>query len=489
MAPADVISLSAGRGAGPALRLLGDRHLGRLASKGDARAFAAIYERHHQDLYRYCRSITGNGEDASDALQSTMAAALRSLPGERRDIALRPWLFRVAHNEAVSLIRRRRPDAELDDNAASAAPGPHGLACMRERVTVLVDNLRDLPERQRGALVMRELNGLDYGEIGTALGISGAAARQAVYEARLALTEYEEGREMACDAARRSISARDGRMLRGRRLRTHLRECRSCANFSEQLELRQSAMSSIFPPLPAAAGVAILAGLLGAGSVGVGTGASVGAAAGAGSGGVMSILAGGLSQAAGASGAAKSAAAVVAVAVAGVGTVEVAKEAVKDPAPSSGSSVTAPATRADSASRADGVRALAKAAPRARRAPGAGPGTGQAGHGGGDAGDAQSVEDVTTPMRVRRQKRRAPAVERVSTPPSSAPVHAPSPAPQTPAATPPVARPSAPAVPQPWQQQYADGVARYQAGMNLVQDTMQGVQQMMNGLFSGTQRR
>src|ERR687886_523156 len=104
MAPAAVISLSAGRRAGPALRVLGDRQLGRLASKGDPRAFAAIYERHHQDLYRYCRSITGNAEDASDALQSTMAAALRALPGERRQIALRPWLFRIAHNESISII-------------------------------------------------------------------------------------------------------------------------------------------------------------------------------------------------------------------------------------------------------------------------------------------------------------------------------------------------------------------------------------------------
>lgn len=488
MAPAAVISLSGGRGAGPALRLLGDRHLSRLASMGDARAFAAIYERHHQALYRYCRSITGNAEDASDALQSTMAAALRSLPGERREIALRPWLFKVAHNESVSLVRRRRPAAELDEESVSQAPGPHGLACMRERVGVLVDNLRDLPERQRGALVMRELTGLEYGEIGIALGISAPAARQAVYEARLALTEYQEGREMACDSARRSISARDGRMLRGRRLRAHLRGCRPCANFSEQVELRQSAMSSVFPPLPAAAGVAILAGLLGAGSVGVGTGASVGVAAGAGSSGIASIVAGGLSQAAGASGAAKSAAAVVAVAVAGVGTVEVAKEAVKDPAPSSRSSLSAAAPRAHSTAGAQTVRALAKAAPQ-RRTPL------HIRHGDAgerrpaDEGSAQSIDDVKAPARGPRQKRRAPAVEPVSAPPASVPMQAPAPAPRAPAATPPAVQPSVPAAPQPWQQQYADGVARYQAGMNLVQQTMQGVQQMMNGLFSGTQRR
>ena len=113
MAPAEVVALSTGRGGGPALRVLGDRRLARLASKGDARAFAAIYERHHQDLFRYCRAITGNSEDAGDALQSTMAAALRALPGEDREIALRPWLFRIAHNESISLVRRRRPSGSL----------------------------------------------------------------------------------------------------------------------------------------------------------------------------------------------------------------------------------------------------------------------------------------------------------------------------------------------------------------------------------------
>ena len=491
MTPASVISLSAGRGAGPALRLLGDRQLGRLASKGDARAFAAIYERHHQDLYRYCRSITGNAEDASDALQSTMAAALRSLPGERREIALRPWLFRVAHNESLSLIRRRRPATELTEDSASASPGPHGLACMRERVSVLVDNLRDLPERQRGALVMRELNGLDYGEIGTALGISAAAARQAVYEARLALTQLEEGREMACDAARRSISARDGRIMRGRRLRAHLRGCRACANFNEQAELRRSALSSVFPPLPAAAAASILGALIGSvGGVGLGAGASVGAAASAGSSGVMSILAGGLSQVAGASGAAKSAAAVVAVAVAGVGTVEVASDTANEPPRQHGPSLRASAPRVHAAAAGDRKVGLpVKAVLRARQSPGASGRPGSEGRPNPRRREEQAVENVMELVRARaRGLSRAPGIENVSAPRAPEAVARPTPVAQGPAAAAP-ARPSAPPMPEPWQQQYSDGASRYRAGMDLVQKTMQGVQRMMNGLFSENQRR
>src|ERR671915_271789 len=80
-----------------ALGVLSDERLARLAAQGSPKAFAAIYERHHQALYRYCRSILGNDEEARDALQNTMLAAMRALPGEERKIALKAWLFRVSH--------------------------------------------------------------------------------------------------------------------------------------------------------------------------------------------------------------------------------------------------------------------------------------------------------------------------------------------------------------------------------------------------------
>ena len=478
MAPAAVISLSEGRRAGGALRMLSDRHLSRLAKKGDPRAFAAIYERHHQDIYRYCRSITGNNEDASDALQSTMAAALRSLPGERREISLRPWLFKVAHNESVSLIRRRRPAAELREDSESAAPGPYRLACMRERVTGLVESLRDLPERQRGALVMRELNGLDYGEIGTALGISGPAARQAVYEARLALTELDQGRQMDCDVVRRSISARDGRIMRGRRLRAHLRGCRSCASFSEQVEVRRSALSSVFPPLPAAAGAAIFGAIFGGGSSAcIGTGASVG-------GGVISLMGGAFSQAAGA-GATKGAAAVVAVAVAGVGGVEIAKETTSRSSPPAAVRPASPHGNAsDAAAR---LRAHAKSAARRRQSARARVPAARDPRLPSARERDQARERVSSPAPARPRKPRVPVTENVSVPQAD-PVKAPTPGPQAPTAAPTAPEPSAPTLPQYVQQQYDEGMTAYREGMALVERTMQGVQQMMNGLFSGTQR-
>src|SRR2546423_12703915 len=107
-------SLPHGHVPGAGLRLLSDDRLARRAAEGDEEAFANLYRRHHQALYRYCRAILGNSEDAADALQNTMAAALRALPGEQRAIRVKPWLYRIAHNESISILRRRPPHTGLE---------------------------------------------------------------------------------------------------------------------------------------------------------------------------------------------------------------------------------------------------------------------------------------------------------------------------------------------------------------------------------------
>src|SRR5258705_13878985 len=83
------------------------------AGRGDGPAMAAIFRSYHQPLYRFCLTIVGNPQDAQDALQNTMVAVLRSLPGERRHIALRPWLYRIAHNQSIDLLRKRRHSVPL----------------------------------------------------------------------------------------------------------------------------------------------------------------------------------------------------------------------------------------------------------------------------------------------------------------------------------------------------------------------------------------
>src|SRR6476619_4798577 len=115
-------------------RLLSDERLTRRAVGGDERAFAAIFRRYHQSLYRFCLAILGNPQDAQDALQNTMVKVLRALPGEERRIELKPWLYRIAHNESIDLLRRRRETGALDAELPSGAPGLAEEAAVRERL-------------------------------------------------------------------------------------------------------------------------------------------------------------------------------------------------------------------------------------------------------------------------------------------------------------------------------------------------------------------
>jgi RNA polymerase sigma factor (sigma-70 family) len=271
-----------------ASRLSNDDGLARRAAQGDERAFAAIYERHHQELYRYCRAILRDPDDAQDALQATMVKALRALPGEKREIALKPWLFRVAHNEAISIARTRRPAAPIDAEAADPLAAPEQEAATRERLRELVADLDALPERQSAALVMRELSGLSFEEIGRVFDFSPAAAKQAVYEARVALQEIAEGREMECDHVREAISAQDRRVLRGRRIRAHLRGCERCSDFESAIGARRSDLALLAPPIAAPAAAATLSAVLGGSAAG--GGALIGAGAiGAGLGGGVAL--------------------------------------------------------------------------------------------------------------------------------------------------------------------------------------------------------
>jgi RNA polymerase sigma factor (sigma-70 family) len=288
--------------------LFSDERLTRRAVGGDERAFAAIFRRYHQSLYRFCLAIVGNPEDAQDALQNTMIKVLRALPGEERKIDLKPWLYRIAHNESIDLLRRRRETSQLD--VEQVAPG-YGLAedaATRERLRRLVADLRALPERQREVLVMREMSGLDFDEVAAAVDCSPAVARQTLYEARQSLRQMEEGREMSCETVTQALSDGDGRVTRRRDVRAHLRSCGHCRDFGKEIESRQRDFAAL-SPLPAVAAAGMLQGLLGGGSQ---------VAAGGAGGGLAATLGGGAAKTIATSAAVKGVATVAVVAAVGV---------------------------------------------------------------------------------------------------------------------------------------------------------------------------
>lgn len=269
-----------------------DDRLTRLAAGGDEAAFATIYDRHGQALYGYCLSILREREDAQDALQSTMERALRSIGTQRTSGGLRAWLFSIAHNEAQRTLAKRRGRADREalaaDGAFTAAAEASALgagpatssaaaqAAARERLRQLMEDLGELPSQQRSALVLRELSGLESEEIAGALGISAAAARQSVYEARVALTTLAHGRDMSCASVQEQISDADGRRLRGRRMRAHLRDCAICQAFRAGIGSRTADLPLLFPPLAATAAAQTLAAA--AGGAGVSDGSTAGAA-------------------------------------------------------------------------------------------------------------------------------------------------------------------------------------------------------------------
>jgi RNA polymerase sigma factor (sigma-70 family) len=196
----------------------------------DEASFTSVYARHHRALYRYCRSIVRHDQDAQDALQSAMLRAFVALQTERRELELRPWLFRIAHNESISILRAHRRSSELNESLRDPASVEERVDD-REALRVLRRDLADLSERQRVAVVLRELNGLGHEEIAALLGTTPAVVKQAIFEGRSALLRSQEGRDAACTEIRRLLSDGDGRSARSRPVRAHLRSCVGCREF------------------------------------------------------------------------------------------------------------------------------------------------------------------------------------------------------------------------------------------------------------------
>ena len=191
-------------------RFLTAQALSKRVVAGDTAAFAEMFRRYQDEICRYCFSIVGSREDAGDALQNTMVTALKSLPGEERELNLKPWLFRVAHNQSVDLVRAKRPMDEISEHESQSPSGVESEVVARERLRVMLTDMGQLSERGRAALVMRELNGPSLEEIGIAIEVNSAAAKQSVYEARCALREQAKRHEMDCEVVRQKISKRAG---------------------------------------------------------------------------------------------------------------------------------------------------------------------------------------------------------------------------------------------------------------------------------------
>src|SRR5215212_6476207 len=196
-------SLPPAEARGIAGSLDGDARLVALA-KSDPRAFAPLYSRYFDPVYRYCYRRLGHPEAAADATSHVFAKALAALPGYREDApSFRSWLFAIAHNVITDDQRARRPVAPIDAAAYAAATGPSPEeAVLTDEASCTVHRLlAQLPPDQRQILELR-LAGLTGPEIAAALGrsLGGVKIAQVRAFARLRATfdsssaEAKEGR-------------------------------------------------------------------------------------------------------------------------------------------------------------------------------------------------------------------------------------------------------------------------------------------------------
>ena len=262
------------------LRVASDERLVELVRTGSQSAFEVVYDRHHRGILAFCRHMLGSREEAEDAVQHTFMAAYRDLVGSTKDIQLRAWLYAIARNRCLSVLRarRERPSDDLDE------PVTEGLAAAVERKQELKDLLRDLaalPEDQRAALVLSELGALPHDEIAAVLDCPKDKVKALVFQARSSLHASRDARETDCSEIRELLSNLRGGSLRRTTLRRHLRDCSGCRAFRDEVARQRKAMAVVLPVLPTL-GLKDSALAAAFGTKGVGAAGAVGVAATAG---------------------------------------------------------------------------------------------------------------------------------------------------------------------------------------------------------------
>jgi len=269
----------------PLLRVRTDEQLVALFRAGNDAAFGVIHDRYRQRLFAYTRQmLAGSRQDAEDALQDVFMRAYSSLRSNDRPLSLRAWLYRVAHNRCIDHLRKPMPQPiDLFDTSRKPLHDPIAESERREDLQQLIADVRRLPDQQRSALLMREIDGLTYAELGAALGVTLPAVKSLLVRARIGLVEAHEARDTACPEIRLDLAASFDRGVRASGLaRRHLRDCPGCLAYRAQLRGVSKGLNALTPAGPGLASAGMK--LLGLGGAGSASAASAGGGAAAGSG-------------------------------------------------------------------------------------------------------------------------------------------------------------------------------------------------------------
>jgi RNA polymerase sigma factor (sigma-70 family) len=296
------------------LRVSDDRLVARVRAGEDA-AFEIIYDRYYRGLLAFCGQMLGSRHEAEDALQHSFASAYRALRSGAGDIDLRPWLYTIARNRCLSVLRARRAQVSVEGIPADAGPFEGMSAQVQRRADLrdLVEELHRLPDDQRAALVLFELGDESHEQIAAVLGVRREKVKALVFQAREALTRAREAREAPCVEIREQLANLAGRVPRRSMLRSHIDRCPGCAEFESDVRRQRAALAAILPFAPT---VGLKSSVLGF-ALGGGGAAALG---GAGAGGGATVAAGGAFAAAGAGGGGAAGTAGATVAAGALGT-------------------------------------------------------------------------------------------------------------------------------------------------------------------------
>jgi RNA polymerase sigma factor (sigma-70 family) len=310
----------------PLLRLQSDERLIAVIRRGNHHAFEALVARYQSRLLAFCRHMLSSREDAEDVLQEVFAAAFNAILADDRAINVRPWLYRIARNRSLNHLRKATAigvdsmDVHLSEHGITTADKVH----KREEFRQLMSDVSDLPETQRTALLLREIDALSYEQIGEAMETTVPSVKSLLVRARVSLAEAAEARLLTCEEVREEL----GEVAEGLRrttppVRRHLRSCERCQGFRKQLRQTNRALAAMFPVGPLLLLKKALVAHAGTAAAGSGGAAAAGGAAATGAAGAAGAAAGGVLQAGAGALASKAVAGLAAAAIVTAGAVEV----------------------------------------------------------------------------------------------------------------------------------------------------------------------
>ena len=317
------------RGPTPLLRIQSDERLVALTRRGNQAAYEALVGRYQARLLAFCRHMLGSREDAEDVLQEVFAAAFNAMIADERALNVRPWLYRIARNRSLNHLRRVQAigvdsmDVHLSENGTSAADKVH----RREEFRLLVEDVQGLPETQRTALLLREIDALSYDQIAEAMDTTIPSVKSLLVRARVSLAESAQARHLTCDEVREELGeVAEGLHRMTAPVRRHLRQCDRCSAFRKQLRQTNRALAAVFPVGPLLLLKKLVLANLGTTASAGGSAAAAGAGAGAAGAGAGSALSAGVGAVA-----SKAVAGLAAAAIVTAGAVEVDHAAQRRP--------------------------------------------------------------------------------------------------------------------------------------------------------------